>query len=182
MNATRRIMKNTSVLSVSQIISFIFIFFYTIYIARYLGADGFGILSFAIAISGIFTILFDLGLSVLTVREVARDKSLAQKFLGNAIIIKIILAIFSFSLIVLIINLLHYPQATVIVVYFVALSTILSSFFTLFYSIFQAYEKMEFQSIGQILNSILMFSGVIIAIKIGLNVVGFSSIYMYFQV
>ena len=36
---------------------------------------------------------------------------------------------------------------------------------------------MEFQSIGQILNSILMFSGVFLAIKIGLSVVGFSSIY-----
>jgi O-antigen/teichoic acid export membrane protein len=177
MNATQRIMKNTAVLSVSQIISFIFIFFYTIYIARYLGADGFGILSFAIAISGIFSILFDLGLSTLTVREVARDKSLAQKFLGNAIIIKIILAIVSFGLIILIINLLHYPQATVTVVYFVALSTIINSFYSLFYSIFQAYEKMEFQSIGQILNSILMFSGVFLAIKIGLSVVGFSSIY-----
>ncbi len=178
MNVSQRVLKNTSILTVSQIISFIFIFFYTIYIARYLGAGGFGILSFAIAVSGIFSILADLGLSILTVREVARDKSLAQKYLGNAIIIKIILAVISFSLIVLVINLLNYPHETVTVVYFVALSTILNSFFGLFYSIFQAHEKMEFQSIGQILNSILMFSGVIIAIKVGLDVVGFSFIYV----
>ena len=37
---------------------------------------------------------------------------------------------------------------------------------------------MEFQSIGQILNSIMMFSGVIIAINVGLSVVGFSLIYL----
>ncbi|MBM4241499.1 MAG: hypothetical protein FJ150_07570 [Euryarchaeota archaeon] len=45
MSTTRRIAKNTTVLSFSQIVSYILVFFYTIYIARFLGADGFGILS-----------------------------------------------------------------------------------------------------------------------------------------
>ena len=53
------------------------------YTARYLGAEGFGILSFALAFTGIFGVFTNLGLSTLTVREVARDKSLASKYLGN---------------------------------------------------------------------------------------------------
>jgi len=48
--------------------------------ARYLGAAGFGILSFALAFTGIFGVFSDLGLSTLTIREVARDKSLASKY------------------------------------------------------------------------------------------------------
>ena len=47
------------------------------YTARYLGAEGFGILSFALAFTGIFGVFADLGLRQLTVRAVARDKTQA---------------------------------------------------------------------------------------------------------
>lgn len=178
MSKTQRIAKNTSLLFISQIISYILIFFYTIYIARFLGANGFGILSFALAFSGIFSIFADLGLNTLIVREVARDKSLAKKYLGNGIIIKILLALLSFGLIILSVNILGYAQETILVVYFVSISIILTSISGIFYSIFQSYEKMEYQSLSQILISILMFFGVILAIRFGFNVIGFSILYI----
>ena len=129
------------------------------YTARYLGAAGFGILSFALAFTGIFGVFTDLGLQQLTIREVARDKSLASKYLGNIAVMKLILVIITFGLIALTINLLGYPEQTIKVVYLVALSIIFSAFSGMFYSIFQAYEKMEYQSVGQILSSALMLSG-----------------------
>ena len=178
MSTARRIAKNTSILSISQIISYVLIFFYTIYIARFLGADGFGIISFALAFSGIFSIFVDLGLSVLTVREVSRDKSLEKKYLGNVLLIKIILAFLTFGLIALFVNLIGYPHETIVVVYFVSISTILASLSGIFYSIFQAFEEMEYQSLGQILNSILMFCGILLGISLGFNVSGFSFIYL----
>jgi O-antigen/teichoic acid export membrane protein len=177
MNITQRILKNTLILSVSQIISYILVFFYTIYIARYLGAEGFGILSFAIAIAGIFFILTDLGMSTVTVRDVARDKSLGSKYIGNGLIIKLILSVVSFVLIALTTTILKYPPQTITVVYFIFLSTIIGSISTFIYSVFQAHESMEYQSVGQILNSILMFSGVFIAMALALDVVGFSIVY-----
>ena len=83
MNTVQRIAKNTGVLLVSQIASYIIGFFFVMYTARYLGAAGFGILSFALAFTGIFGVFSDLGLSTLTVREAARDKSLARKYFRN---------------------------------------------------------------------------------------------------
>jgi len=71
------------------------------YTARYLGAEGFGILSFALAFTGIFGVFSDLGLSTLTVREVACDKTLASKYLGNIAVMKIILVVITFGLIAL---------------------------------------------------------------------------------
>jgi len=177
MNTVQRIAKNSLVLLASNIISKILGFFYVMYIARYLGAEGFGILSFALAFTGIFGVFTDLGLTTLTVREVARNKSLAGKYLGNITVIKIILVIITFGLIAITINLLGYPKQTIKVVYFLALSVILSSFSNIFNSIFQAYEKMEYQSLGQILSSALMLSGALFAISHGLNVIGFASIY-----
>ena len=177
MNSVQRIAKNTGVLLVSQIASFIIGFFYIMYTARYLGAAGFGILSFALAFTGIFGVFSDLGLQQLTVREVARDKALASKYLGNIAAIKIILVIITFGLIALFINLLGYPEQTIKVVYLVALSIIFNAFSGMFYSIFQAYEKMEYQSIGSILSSILMLSGALFAISQGFSVVGFATLY-----
>jgi len=88
------------------------------------------------------------------------------------------LEIITFGLIAITINLLGYPKQTIKVVYFLALSVILSSFSNMFNSIFQAYEKMEYQSIGQILSSILMLSGALFAMSHGFSVIGFAFIYL----
>ena len=101
MNTVQRIAKNTGVLLVSQIASFIIGFFFIMYTARYLGAAGFGInpfaskslygkmlrISFALAFTGIFGVFSDLGLSTLTIREVARDKSLAGQILSSILML-----------------------------------------------------------------------------------------------
>lgn len=177
MNTVQRIAKNTGVLLISQIVSYALGFFFVMYTARYLGAAGFGILSFAIAFTGIFGIFADLGLSTLMIREVARDKSLGGKYLGNTVVMKVLLVALTFGLIALTINHLGYPEQTIKVVYLVALSVIFGAFSNMFNSIFQAYERMEYRSVGQILNSVLMLAGALFAISQGFSVVGFASIY-----
>ena len=178
MNTVQRIAKNTGVLLASQVISRLLAFFYIMYTARYLGASGFGILSFALAFTGIFGVFADLGLGQLTIREVARNKSLAGKYLANVSVMKVILVTITFGLIALVINLLGYPEQTIKVVYLIALSVIFGAFTGMFNSIFQAFERMEYVSLGQILKSILMLSGVVFAIKQGFGVIGFASLYL----
>lgn len=177
MNTVQKIAKNTAVLFAANVISKLLGFFYIMYTARYLGAERFGVLSFALAFTGIFGVFTDLGLWPLTVREVARDKSLAGKYLGNITVIKILLVIITFILIGITINMLDYPKQIIKVVYFIYLSIIFNSFSQMFYSIFQAYEKMEYQSIGQIINSVLKVAGALFAISQRFDVVGFASIY-----
>jgi len=182
MNTVQRIAKNTAVLLAATIISKVLSFFYVMYTARYLGAEGFGILSFALAFTGIFGVLTDLGLSPLTVREVARDKSSAKKYLNNISVMKAILVTITFALIAIVINLLGYPEQTIKVVYLISLSVVFNSFTGMFYSIFRAFEKMEYQSLGQILNSILMLVGALFAISRGFSVIGFASLYFLISV
>jgi len=175
MNTVQRIAKNTAVLLISRITSYVLNFLFFMYTARYLGTEGFGILSFALAFTGIFGIFIDFGLGQLTIREVARDKSLTSKYLVNISAMKVILAVIIFGLIALVINLLGYPEQTIKVVYLLSFSVIFNAFTQVFNSVFQGFEKMEYVSLGQILNSILMLSGVIFAIKQGVGVVGFTS-------
>lgn len=179
MSVIRTIAKNTLVLLAGQVVTVVLTYFYTIYTARYLGAEGFGVLSFAIAFTGISCLLADLGLSVLTIREVSRNNSLADKYVGNILAIKTILTAITLGFTAIVINILGYPFKTVVVVYLITLSTIFTSFTNMFNSIFQAFQKMEYISAGRILYSVLMFVGTLIAINKNLDIVSISFVYFF---
>lgn len=178
MDTAKRIVKNVSILFISRIIGYILAFLYLIYMARYLGAEGFGILSFAIAFTSIFAILADLGLNTLIVREIAKDKKFAREYLGTTLSMKIVLSILTIVLVDLTINFLGYTLQTVEVVYIIVLYIIFTSFSQTFYSIFQAFEKMEYQAVGEILNNILMFTGVLLVIYYKFDIISFAFIYL----
>lgn len=177
MNTVKRIAKNTSYLLVSQILVYLFGFFYIVYAARYLGTLEFGILSFALAFTSMFGFFVDLGLASITTRDLSRDKSLTKKYVNNIIFLKILLGILTFVLIMSLITFLGYSYMIIQVVLFLAFYFILNSFSVFFYSVFQAYEKMEFQAIGQFLNAFLLLIGIFLGIYLNLDVLGFALIY-----
>ncbi|NYB26596.1 MAG: flippase [Methanobacteriaceae archaeon] len=178
MSDARTIAKNTSVLYVAQIITYVLGFFITIYTVRYLSVDDYGILAAALALTGIYVVFGDLGLSTLTVREVVRDKSLTQKYVGNTTIMKLFLSLFTFLLTVITVYIFGYNEATITVVYILTIAFIFNAFSSIFYSIFQAYQKMEYQSVATILNSVVMLIGTLLAIYLGLDVIAFALVYL----
>jgi len=147
------------------------------YIARYLGPAGYGVLTFSLAFTSIFGVFTDFNLQLLIAREVARDESLVNKYLSNISVMKIILSFITFGMIAAVINLAGYPWQTVQIVYLLGISVILTAFTQIFYAIFQAYQKMEFQAIGQMLNALLMTVLVIVAVNCKLDVVAFGYLY-----
>jgi len=155
MSTVQRIARNTTLLLLSNVASFVIGFFFTMYVARHLGAAGFGVLSFGLAFTAIFGVFTDIGLQVLMIREIARDKALAQKYLGNVAVLKIVLSLLTFGLIALTINLMDYPFETINVVYLIGLSVVFSAFSSMFYGVFRAHERIEFESVGQVLGSVL---------------------------
>ena len=178
MSVARRIAKNTTVLFIAQIITYIIGFFITIYTINYLSVDSWGVLSTALALTGILVVFMDMGLGQLTVREVARDKSLTQKYVNNTTVMKLILSIFTFILTVAIVYIFGYNEQTRIVVYLITISFVFNAFSSIFYSIFQSYEKMEYQSVATILNSVVMLIGTLLAIYFKLDVIAFAMVYI----
>jgi O-antigen/teichoic acid export membrane protein len=71
-----------------------------------------------------------------------------------------------------------YSHDSIMVVYFIGLSTIISSFYGVFNSVFQAHERMEYQSLGQVINSGLLLFGSIVAISLGMGIVAWAAIYL----
>jgi len=178
MSTVQRIAKNSAALIIAQLIMTVLGFFFTMYTARYLGAEGFGILSFALGFTQLFVVIANIGIGPLTVREVARDRQQAPRYLINMAAMKVMLSIVTFALIALVINLLDYPHETVTVVYLVGLSVILMALTAVPQSIFQAFERMEYVALGRILTSGLLLIGLIPALGYGFGVVGFALLYI----
>jgi O-antigen/teichoic acid export membrane protein len=61
-----------------------------VWIARYLGPENFGLLSYALAFAGLFLPLVTLGLDEIVVRNVVRDPACRAETLGTAFVIKLV--------------------------------------------------------------------------------------------
>ena len=90
----RRLLKNFFSLTVSDIISKVFEFLYVIIVGRYLGVEGFGIITYWLAFTVVINFTANLGFGQLMIREVSRDNSLAKKYFGNNITLSSILILF----------------------------------------------------------------------------------------
>ena len=178
MSIARRIAKNTTLILIAQIVTYILGFFITIYTVRYLGVGNFGILSLALSITGIFIIFTDLGLGTLIVREIARDKSVTDKYISNIVLMKVLLTILTLGLIVLTVTILGYSPAVKNVIYIITFSIMIGTFTSFLSAIFQANEKMLHLSISNILTSVTMFVGTFVGIYYKLDLNFFAAIYL----
>ena len=61
--------------------------------ARVLGKDGFGEYSQVMAFVGLFAVATDLGLSTLAVRDVAQERALLPRYVGNVLALRLLLAL-----------------------------------------------------------------------------------------
>ncbi len=147
MSTARKVAKNAAVLLASQTVGKILRFLLVIFIARYLGNIGFGKYAFAISFTILFSILADMGLNTLITREIARDRSRASTYLGSALITKFTLALITFAVIAIVINLMHYPNATITAVYIAAFALIFNSLSSTLTTVYQAFERMEYGAI-----------------------------------
>lgn len=179
MNTIQRIAKNTVFLAGSNIIGFIFSFFFLVYTTRYLGSEKYGLLSFAIAFASLTIFLADIGISSVIVRDVARDKALAATYVGNAILIKIILAVVTLLGTAAVGIALGYPFSTMKIVLVITLSLIVVSFSGIISSILSAYEIMEYISIGSVIYNLIMLTFAMLAISLGADVYGFTYVYLF---
>ena len=174
MSSAKRVARNTSFLTIGQIINYGEGAIYAILVARYLGAQGLGILNFGLALTAVFGILATFGLTTLTAREVAKDRGLASKYVANLIPMQVLLALATIGLIVALVNAIGYPQETIYVVYILSVGIIVSTLSSLLLAIFQAFEQLKFQSVVLVITSVVGLCGAVIVILLHLNVVAFA--------
>lgn len=179
MNTIQRIAKNTAALFAAQFVVALLSLVLTIYIARSLGDVIFGKYSFALAFTAIFAVFSDLGYNTLLIREVARDKSQASKYLSNVISVRALLSLIIFALIVITINLMGYPADTKNVVYLFGIYTLVISFSAVFKVTFRAFEKMEYEAGITILAGIIRVSLGLLVLFLGYGLIELAWVFLF---
>lgn len=178
MTSVKSIFKNMGWLFISQIIASACGFIWTILMARYLGVERYGILGFAISLTGILAITVDFGISAHIVRHIATDYSSSQKYLGNAIPLKSIFAIGTFILTFIILILMKSDEITITVTLLFAIEMIIKSFLGLLNGTFQAFEEGKYQGIGNTILNVLLLIFILITIFTDWGLIGISLSYI----
>lgn len=158
MNTVSRIAKNSLFLLFAKASDGILFFIFVICLARYLGDVVSGKYFTALAFTSFFGVLINFGLDTLLIREVAKDKNQATKYLSSIILLKSLIAIIAFVLIYALTNLLNFPSDTSIAIYILGFSLLFTTTSRSFVSIFNAFEKMEYSAILVILGRLIFVS------------------------
>ncbi|MFA4827509.1 MAG: flippase [Candidatus Shapirobacteria bacterium] len=157
-NKTTRqtIAKNTFWLFFGEISSRVLRAAIVIYAARVLGAEGWGVFSYAITLAAFFTIFSDIGLSAMLTRESSKNPELISKYLSTSFFIKLILMAISIVLMIFIAPIFTKITAAKTLLPIVALILAFDGLREFAFSLNRAIEKMESEALVKILTNVLI--------------------------
>ncbi len=133
---------------------FLALVFYII-IARKLGSFNFGRYSFAYSFSALFIILMDLGVNTILIRDVARLRQEIKIYVANISVLKFFLSVITWFVIHFTITGLKYPPDVIHIVDLMALIIIGTGILEYICAIFNAFEKMQYEVLLNVINKIL---------------------------
>lgn len=170
---------NSSFLIISDILGKLFDFTYIFIVVNALGSVNFGIFTFWLSFAIIYNFTEDFGLGTVLVRDISREKSIAEEYFGEVLSFKLVLITANLVLFVLLVNLMNFDNTTRCVGYFITIGLFIKLFISnLFFPLFRAYEKMEYQAVGAILESLFLLCGAIFGVIMQFNVIEFSFLYL----
>lgn len=120
--------KNTSWLFAEKVLRMVVGLAVGIWVARYLGPERFGLLSYAQSFVALFSSIATLGLDGIVVRELVKDESRRDELLGTAFWLKVMGAVATLFILAIAVNFTSNDRYTNILVFIIASSTIFQAF------------------------------------------------------
>jgi O-antigen/teichoic acid export membrane protein len=150
MSTVRTVAQNTTALFIAEVFSQGFRIVYFAILARYIQAAGVGKVSTAQALVSALIVLVSFGFDQLIIRDVAASKARASAYVSNVAFIRLLLSLVFGVLLCLIVEILNYSYELALIIYMYAIAAILKAFTDIGLSIFQAFERMEYNLLLQI--------------------------------
>ena len=144
MHTARSVVKNTSFLLLGRVVSIGLGFVYFAALARYIHAAGLGKIAIAMSLVSLLTLLVNFGLSQVIIRDVASDKAKARLYVSNSLFLRGAFSIVFVFTLIIITRIANYPSDTILIIYIYAIAYIFDNITDLTFSIFNAFEKMEY--------------------------------------
>jgi len=141
---------NTSWLMGERILRMIVGLFVGIWIARYLGPEKFGLLSYAQSFVGLFTTIATLGLDGIIIRELVKDESQRDVLLGTAFVLKLIGAVVVLFILAVAVQFTNNNYFTNLLIFIIASAII-----------FQSFNVIDFYFQSKVLSKFVVFANFI---------------------
>jgi O-antigen/teichoic acid export membrane protein len=174
----RSIVKNTAWLFAGQAVGRVLRAIVVIYAARILGVASRGVFSYIISLAAAFTVLSDIGVNALLVREGSRNPSSRGKFLSTSLVVKIIiLAILAFVAIFFGNTIVRIPEAVALIPLVVFIFCF-DSLRDLVSALARSLNRMDIEAKGQVITNASIVVFCFIALFFSPNAKGMTSGYV----
>jgi O-antigen/teichoic acid export membrane protein len=179
LSTIRTIAKNTTALFIAEVFSRGVSIFYFAILARYIQVEGVGKISTAQAVVHTLIVLIGFGFNQLIIRDVAAKKERAATYVSNITLIRVALSVVYIILIYFAIRFFNYPNDLSTIIYLYAINAVLTQFASIGLSIFQAFEKMEYNLYARISRDAINIGLSLLAIYLQLSLVVIVSISVF---
>ena len=142
--------KNTSWLFGEKILRIVVGLFVSIWVARYLGPEQFGLFSYAQSFVGLFAAIATLGLDGILVRELVKYNERNNELIGTAFWLKVMGAIFVLIILALAVNFTSNDTYTNILVFIIASAIV-----------FQSFNVIDFYFQSKVLSKYVVYANII---------------------
>lgn len=171
-NNFHKVAKNTSYLVFSEFFMKVLGVFWVIYLAHSFTVLNYGVYNYVTSLIAIFSFLPDFGVGLIVIREIAKNKSAAPKYLGNSFILNGILAFITFLIILVTAGFIGNDSG---VFPYIAIAGAILFFSTIrsvavFY--FDGQEKMQYSALLNFINSLLLIFCAAIGVFLGFGLLG----------
>lgn len=175
MTPQTRLSRNYISLALARFTAKVISFVAAVIIARHLGAGDFGVFTFSFAAVTLVVVVFQAGMTPLVVREVARNRADAPKYLTVSLGVRVAgaAAIVAAAAAVYAVTGSQAALAAAVAAVALGCSGILASFT----DVFQGFERMEFVAAVLVFNNLATLGFVIVAVSLGAGVVPIVALY-----
>jgi O-antigen/teichoic acid export membrane protein len=170
MALARTVFKNTLYLVGAQAVTSGAAFVQAVLLVRYLGKEGYGVWSVALAWPGIFFVLTDMGLNSYILREIAAERARLGFYFLNSLAIKTVLAALFLAVVWAASNFLGYKPEVAYYICLAGAAQALVCFEALFTALFRAIQRFAYESLVHGAKALGMLAVVVWVIRAGLGV------------
>ncbi len=144
MRTVERFSRNIAWQAIAEALTRLIAFFYTAFIARALGVTEFGIYTIILIFARFGITATDFGFNSLIVRDVAKERRRSGEYLGNALLLQLMIFVPVFVCLALLANFLGYGSRVTRFIYIYSVGVLCISLAGTFGAVFKAHERFKY--------------------------------------
>lgn len=170
------VVKNASVLLISQLVTWALTLVLTVVLARELGAELVGEFTLASSIWTVMGVFITFGMDTLLVKQIARAPERTPALLGTTIVARAVLYLLSCAVVALYVQLAHFSNTTLVLLALLSVAQLVNQIYLATQSALQGLELMEYVSLASIVSRVVNTALGILVLLIGFGVYGVSAV------